>query len=331
MTLEEQIKALLEANKKEEDDAEDKEDADSVEDDPAVSIDNPMNPDLVTKDEAEDEKDDSDETEEDDDKKDVKESVQVGSLSDLLSEEFSEEFKLKAQTIFEAAVKDQVAQFKQTLQEEQNATVAKLEQQFEDKLAQRTQQVQEDLSDKIDGYLGFLAEEWKQDNKVALETGIKSELTESFMGALKQVFEQHYLEVPTDKVDLFQKVVNEKAEVEETLSTVVGKVRKLQEQVEVYERAEIIEESVKGLTDLDAEKLKTLVEDFEFVDADTFQKKVSIVKTSFFEQRSQRQTAKSQLTEELVRTEAIVESHEPIVEEKQIDPAMAAYLKALTK
>lgn len=325
MTLEEQIKALLEANKKEEDDSNDKDDADSVEDEPAVSIDNPMNPDLVAKD---DEKETDADNE--DEKDDVKESIQVGSISDLLSEEFSEEFKLKAQTIFEAAVKDQVAQFKQMLQEEQNATVAKLEQQFEDKLAQRTQQVQEDLSDKIDGYLGFLAEEWKQDNKVALETGIKSELTESFMGALKQVFEQHYLEVPTDKVDLFQKVVNEKAEVEEALSTVVGKVRKLQEQVEAYERAEIIEESVKGLTDLDAEKLKTLVEDFEFVDADTFQKKVSIVKTSFFDQRTQRPT-KSQLTEELVRTEPIMESREPIVQEKTIDPAMAAYLKALTK
>ena len=246
-----------------------------------------------------------------------------------MAEDFSDEFKLKAQTIFEAAVKEQVAQFKETLQEEHNAAVAKLEEQFEDKLAQRSQQVQEELSEKIDGYLGFLAEEWKEDNIVALEAGIKSELTESFMGALKQVFESHYMEVPADKVDLYQKVLEEKADAESALSTSIVKAQRLQEEVAQFKRAEIIEESVKGLTDLDAEKLKTLVEDFEYVDAAIFEKKVHIVKTQFFEQRQQKSQAKEQLTEDLKQTQPIVELNEQIEQSVALDPAMAAYVNAL--
>ena len=255
--------------------------------------------------------------------------VEMGSIADLLAEDFSDEFKLKAQTIFEAAVKEQVAQFKETLQEEHNAAVAKLEEQFEDKLAQRSQQVQEELSEKIDGYLGFLAEEWKEDNIVALEAGIKSELTESFMGALKQVFESHYMEVPADKVDLYQKVLEEKADAESALSTSIVKAQRLQEEVAQFKRAEIIEESVKGLTDLDAEKLKTLVEDFEYVDAAIFEKKVHIVKTQFFEQRQQKSQAKEQLTEDLKQTQPIVELNEQIEQSVALDPAMAAYVNAL--
>lgn len=338
MTLEEQIKALLEAtdkkaDDKDEDQSDDKDQADRVDDEPAVKIENPMDPDLQSSEtpeseiadaEKQGEEDESDDGEEDvdsDDKKKVEESI-----SDLLGDEFSEEFKLKAQTIFEAAVKDQVMKIEQKLQEEHNATVAKLEEEFEEKFVERSKQLEEETGDKIDGYLNFLAEEWKKDNEVALEAAIKSELTESFIDNLKSLFEQHYVDLPEQKVDLYAKVVEEKAEMESALATTVGSLKKLTEELNQIKRDQIIEEAAKEFSSLDQARFKTLTEDFAFEDADTFKTKVGIVKKSFFGQKS---TAKEQLTEELVKSEVIVETSEPvqIVE----NTVMSAYLSALGK
>lgn len=336
MTLEEQIKALLEAtdqkaDDKDEDQTDDKDQADRVDDEPAVKIENPMDPDLQSSETPEseiaaadkqgEEEDDDEEEEKEDDKKKVEESI-----SDLLGDEFSDEFKLKAQTIFEAAVKDQVMKIEQKLQEEHNATVAKLEEEFEEKFVQRSKQLEEETGDKIDGYLNFLAEEWKKDNEVALEAAIKSELTESFIDNLKSLFEQHYVDLPEQKVDLYAKVVEEKTEIESALATTVSTVKKLTEELNQIKRDQIIEEAAKEFSSLDQARFKTLTEDFAFEDADTFKTKVGIVKKSFFSQKS---TAKEQLTEELVKSEPIVDASEPvqIVE----NTVMSAYLSALGK
>lgn len=331
MTLEEQIKALLEAtdqkaDDKDEDQSDDKDQADRVDDEPAVKIENPMDPDLTSSetpqgDIAAAEK----QGEEDEDEEEEKEKVSE-SISDLLGDEFSSEFKLKAQTIFEAAVKDQVIKIEQKLQEEHNATVAKLEEKFEEKFVQRSKQLEEETGDKIDGYLNFLAEEWKKDNEVALEAAIKSELTESFIDNLKTLFEQHYVDLPEQKVDLYAKVVEEKSEMESALATTVGSLKKLTEELNQIKRDQIIEEAAKEFSSLDQARFKTLTEDFAFEDADTFKTKVGIVKKSFFGQKS---TAKEQLTEELTKSEKIVESSEPvqIVE----NTVMSAYLSALGK
>lgn len=248
------------------------------------------------------------------------------SISDLLGDEFSKEFKLKAQTIFEATVKDQVVKIEAKLQEEKNAAVAKLEQEFEEKFVQRSKQLEEETGDKIDGYLNFLAEEWKKDNEVALEAAIKSELTESFIDNLKSLFEQHYVDLPEQKVDLYAKVVEEKTEVESALATTVGSLKKLTEELNQIKRDQIIEEASKEFSSLDQARFKTLTEDFAFEDADTFKTKVGIVKKSFFSQKS---NAKEQLAEELVKTEQIVESGQPvqIVE----NTVMSAYLSVLSK
>ena len=330
MTLEEQIKALLEATDQKADDKDDDQ-ADRVDDEPAVKIENPMDPNLTSSEtpqgdiEAAEKQGEEDEDEEEDEKDDDKKKVEE-SISDLLGDEFSEEFKLKAQTIFEAAVKDQVMKIEQKLQEEHNATVAKLEEEFEEKFVQRSKQLEEETGDKIDGYLNFLAEEWKKDNEVALEAAIKSELTESFIDNLKSLFEQHYVDLPEQKVDLYAKVVEEKTEMESALATTVSTVKKLTEELNQIKRDQIIEEAAKEFSSLDQARFKTLTEDFAFEDADTFKTKVGIVKKSFFSQKS---TAKEQLTEELVKSEQIVETSEPvqIVE----NTVMSAYLSALGK
>lgn len=248
------------------------------------------------------------------------------SISDLLGDEFSEEFKLKAQTIFEAAVKEQVTKYKAELQEEHNAAVAKLEEKFEEKFLTRSKHLQEETSDKIDGYLNFLAEEWKKENQVALEAAIKSDLTESFISNLKTLFEQHYVDLPEERVDVYAKVVEEKSQMESALATTVSKLKTLTEELHQIKRDQIIEESAKDFSSMDRARFKTLTEDFAFEDASSFKTKVGIVKKSFFGQKS---IAKEQLTEELVKNEPIVESSEPvqIVE----NTVMSAYLKALPK
>lgn len=330
MTLEEQIKALLEAtdkkaDDKDEDQSDDKDQADRVDDEPAVKIENPMDPDLQSSETPQSEIAAAEMQGEEDEEKEEKEKV-AESISDLLGDEFSEEFKLKAQTIFEAAVKDQVMKIEQKLQEEHNTAVAKLEEDFEEKFVQRSKQLEEETGDKIDGYLNFLAEEWKKDNEVALEAAIKSELTESFIDNLKSLFEQHYVDLPEQKVDLYAKVVEEKTEMESALATTVGSLKKLTEELNQIKRDQIIEEAAKEFSSLDQARFKTLTEDFAFEDADTFKTKVGIVKKSFFGQKS---TAKEQLTEELVKNEPIVEANEPvqIVE----NTVMSAYLSALGK
>lgn len=325
MTLEEQIKALLEA--KEKDDEKDQDQADRVDDEPAVKIENPMTPGMQSSEvspqgeiAAADEQGEEDEKEEDE-----KEKV-AESISDLLGDEFSEEFKLKAQTVFEAAVKEQVTKYKAELQEEHNAAVAKLEEKFEEKFLTRSKHLQEETSDKIDGYLNFLAEEWKKENQVALEAAIKSELTESFISNLKTLFEQHYVDLPEERVDVYAKVVEEKSQMESALATTVSKLKTLTEELHQIKRDQIIEESAKDFSSMDRARFKTLTEDFAFEDASSFKTKVGIVKKSFFGQKS---IAKEQLTEELVKNEPIVESSEPvqIVE----NTVMSAYLKALPK
>jgi hypothetical protein len=336
MTLEEQIKALLEAKEKEDKDADDaKEQADRVDQDPAVKIENPMDPNLTSSETPEGEIAAADaqgqmpdgemkpeEAEEDDEKKEVKESI-----SDLLGDEFSDEFKVKAHTIFEAAVKDQVIKFQAKLQEEHNAAVAKLEEQFEEKFLQRSKHLEEETSDKIDGYLNFLAEEWKKENEVALEVAIKSELTESFINSLKTVFEQHYIDLPEDKVDLYSKVVEEKSEVETALATTVGSLAKLTEELNQIKREQIITEAAKDFSSMDKSRFQSLTEDFAFDDAESFKTKVGIVKKSFFGNKST--AAKEQLTEELVKTEVIVETNEPVTLNE--NTAMSAYVTALRK
>jgi hypothetical protein len=344
MKLEDQIRALLEAKNEDKDDqaqaqpadAEAQGQADRVEDEPAVKIENPMDPNLTSSEGSENPQDEiaaaeqqgvQDEADEDKKEK-VEEAAVAESISDLLGDEFSDEFKLKAQTIFEAAVKDQVTQIQAKLQEEQNAAVAKLTEEFEDKFIARSKQLEEETSDKIDGYLNFLAEEWKQDNKIALEHAIKSELTESFITNLKSLFEQHYVDLPEDKVDVYVKALEEKTELENALATTVGSLTKLTEEVNAFKREQIITEAVKDFTSLDAARFKTLTEDFAFEDSESFKTKLGIVKQSFFNQKQT--AAKEQLTEELTKTPEIVEdgSHVETVTENTV---MDRYVRALGK
>lgn len=336
MNLEEQIKALLE--KKSEEVKDSKEDAkqdqqpadhqDQQEEQPAVTIENPLDPNLTAADlspqaEIQDAQEQGVKDEEEENKK---ENQVAESIGDLMGADLSEEFKANAQKIFETAVAHQVAQIKESLEKEQQLAVTKIEEDFENKFVQRCKLFEEEHCEKIDGYLGHLVESWKQDNEVALEAAIKSELTEAFIGNLKQFFESHYMDLPSEKVDLYQQAIDEKQEIESKLNESVQEMKVLEEQLNGFKREHIIEEFSKEFSSLDKARLKSLTEDFEFDDEESFRKKVSNVKGSFFTTKG---NAKEQLTEDLISTPKIVETGTKVNLEE--NTTMSAYVRALSR
>ena len=223
--------------------------------------------------------DDKDEYEEEDDedmeetKGKVKESYDFQADLEALisSDDLSEEFQGKAATIFEAAVKTKVA-----------GEIDRLEAEYTQSLEEETASVKSELVEKVDGYLNYVVENWMEENRVAIETGLRAEIAESFMGALKGVFVEHYIDVPESKIDLVDDLADQVVELEEALTKETEANIRLNESIQTFQRSEIIAESTKDLAATEVEKLKELVEDVDFEDIDTFTKKVATLKESYF-------------------------------------------------
>ena len=232
-------------------------------------------------------------------------------LSALVSDEetLSEEFKDKAAVIFEAAVKSKLS-----------AEIDRLEEQYTTELSEEVEQIKTDLVEKVDGYLSYVVESWMEENKVAVETGLRAEIAESFITGLKGLFEQHYVEVPETKYDLVDDLASKVAELEESLNKTTEDNIKLTEKVADLRREQIIAEATQGMVETDAAKLKSLVEDVDFETAETFSKKVSIVKESYFK------TAKAVAIDE--STDIATDEKGTIVE---TSPLMSRYVTALSK
>jgi hypothetical protein len=187
------------------------------------------------------------------------------------SDDLSEEFQGKAAIIFEAAVKTKVA-----------GEIDRLEAEYTQSLEEETASVKSELVEKVDGYLNYVVENWMEENRVAIETGLRAEIAESFMGALKGVFVEHYIDVPESKIDLVDDLADQVVELEEALTKETEANIRLNESIQKFQRSEIIAESTKDLAATEVEKLKELVEDVDFEDIDTFTKKVATLKESYF-------------------------------------------------
>lgn len=219
----------------------------------------------------------------------------------------SEGFKEKAEVIFEAALKVKLSEH-----------VDRLESQYAEELAEETTRVQNDLVEKVDGYLNYVVENWMEENKIAIENGLRTEIAESFIQALHGVFTEHYIEVPEGKADLVDDLANKVDELEEQLNSTVEKNIDLKEEVAKLTRDAIIVESSAGLSEAQAEKLKGLVEDVNFENAETFAKKVDTIKESYFKQQS---------TEAQPMQEETAEGSDEV----EVSPMMAQYLAAIKK
>ena len=222
-------------------------------------------------------------------------------------EDLSEEFKTKATTIFEAAVVTRVKQ-----------EVAKLEEEFDVRLDEQVEQIKEGLIEKVDGYLNYIVEQWMEQNELALESGIKSEIVENFIGKLKDVFVESYIDVPEDKYDVIGAMEEAIQALEVKLDETVEYAVEMSTELGLMKRATIVEESAKGLADTDVEKFKSLAEELSFEDAETFSVKLQTIRENYFGKKT---TSGIQ--------PVVTDSAVQITEDKVYSSTMSAYLKQL--
>ena len=189
----------------------------------------------------------------------------------LEGEQFSEEFRTKATTIFEGAVNTKV-----------KVAVGHLEEQFDEQLGQAVEDVKSELTEQVDKYLNYVVEQWMEDNKLALDRGIRTELSEDFMLGLKSLFEEHYIDVPEAKIDVFDDMAARVEDLEEKLNLEIDKNITLAEKLTDYEKNSIVEDVSYGLSEVQSEKLKELVESVECDSTEEFKTKVETLKKSYF-------------------------------------------------
>lgn len=264
----------------------------------------------------EDEDDDDDEEDKKDEKEMKKEEISFDVKEDVAAltegEELSEEFKQKAETIFEAAV---VARVK--------AETARIEEEFETRLNEQVEKNVEGLVEQVDGYLGYVAEQWIENNELALERGMKSEILEGFVEGLKGLFEQHYIDVPEERFDVLGDMEQKMEELEDKLNEQVKKNIEAQKVISEHQRKEILDIAKEGLTDTEVEKLVGLSEELAFDDAETFAKKIQTIRESYFTNKAKSDT----IVESVISDEPVEELTEEV--KKSVDPKMAAYMSAL--
>jgi len=186
-------------------------------------------------------------------------------------EELSEEFRTKATTIFEAAVSERV-----------NAINEELHTEYAEKLDEAIETTKEELSKKLDDYLGYVVEEWMKENELALELGIKSELAESFLTGLHGLFESHYISVPDEKTDLLEELVGKVSELEGHLNDSLEKNVELRKGLIEARCVEIFAEVSKGLVDTEIEKFNALSEGIEFETEEQYKEKLTVLRESYF-------------------------------------------------
>ena len=229
-------------------------------------------------------------------------------LNALISEEatLSDGFKEKAGTIFEAAIKSKLAE-----------EIDRLEEKYNEELQEEIESTKADLVEKVDNYLNYVVEQWMEDNRVAVESGLRTEIAEKFMNSLKDLFTESYIEVPESKVDLVDELAAEVAELETAHNEAVSRTLEMQEELEVLKRDAIIREAAEGLAQTQVEKLKKLAEDIDFDDAETFAAKVETIKESYFTKK----------VAETVDIEEDDDGEDTVV----ASDSMAAYLSAIKK
>ena len=256
--------------------------------------------------------------EKEDEKKEIKASAKdkvkdmdmkedVAALTD--GEELSEEFKAKAATIFESAVKAKLVE-----------EIEKLEGEYETKVAEKVEETKEEIVEKVDAYLNYVVESWMKDNELAIEKGLKSEITEDFIGGMKKLFETHYIDLPDSKFDVVEdqaaQIVKLKEEVNKTLESNV----ELNQKIGEFARDEIINDVSSDLAETETEKLKGLAESIEYVDAADYRGKVETIKNSYFPKSKASDTESNE-----------VAATENMTSDVDLSESMAAYTAAISK
>ena len=247
-------------------------------------------------------------------KVDMKEDIEALCAGD---ETLTEEFKSKVSTIFEAAVTSKVREEVEQLREDYASTVV-----------EEVESLHSDLIEKIDQYLTYVAEQWVEENEVAVENILRTQIAESFMSSMKENFVNHYIEMPEGKTNMFDELQEKCTEFENKVTELEEVNSKLESTLIEQSRKDIVREASEGLVDTQAAKFKSLVEELKFESTDKFKEKVSLIKESYFSNKKsvKKEESKKESNSNTVET-VIVEE----VEKSTSDPLMDAYIKAAVK
>lgn len=201
-------------------------------------------------------------------------------------DDLSEEFKERVEVVFEAALNTRLTLETARLEEEFETKKAELEEAFETQLEEATADLMEEMTNKLDQYLDYCVEQWMEDNKLAIENSLRADIAEDFMEALRNVFAEHYIRVPDEKIDLVAEMKAELDEVKSKLNETLDEKIALQSIIDEASKEAAIEEVSEGLAETQIEKLKTLAEGIDYTDAETYRKKLEIVKEQYFTKKA---------------------------------------------
>jgi len=230
----------------------------------------------------------------------------------IAGEELSEEFQEKARTIFEAAIRTKVTEMTESIKA-----------QYEETLVEEVKAIKEELQDRLDSYLEYVADEWVSENELAIEHGLKTEMTESFLTGMKSLFEDHYVTIPEEKYDVIESMVDKLDEMEGKLNEQIDKNVALNKRLAESTADVIFAEVTEGLAQTQRDKLATLAENVEFESENGYREKLETLKESYFSGKTSTPTSKSEnLTEESEATD---------YQSKVVSSSMERYLQTMTR
>ena len=226
--------------------------------------------------------------------------------------DLSEQFKEQASTLFEAAVVSKI-----------NESVELLASQAEIALQEQMETVQTELTEKVDAYLDYVVEEWMEENKLAVERGVKSELVDDFLSGLRNLFAEHYIDIPEEKVDVVEELTDKVEDLTSSLNEQIEKNITLKKSIEESTRAQVVARVSKNLSENQADKLASLAEGVDYVDEDDFESKLESIKETYFGEK------------DITESTSFVGDDEPLelIEETHVvsDPSMKAYLDSISR
>ena len=230
----------------------------------------------------------------------------------IAGEELSEEFQEKARTIFEAAIRTKVAEMTESIKA-----------QYEETLVEEVKAIKEELQDRLDSYLEYVADEWVSENELAIEHGLKTEMTESFLEGMKKLFEDHYVTIPEEKYDVIESMVDKLDEMESKLNEQIDKNVALNKRLAESTADVIFAEVTEGLAQTQRDKLATLAENVGFESENGYREKLETLKESYFPSNTSTPNSKSEnLTEESEATD---------YQSKSVSSTMERYLQTMTR
>ena len=220
-------------------------------------------------------------------------------------EDLSEEFKAKAATIFEASIKAKLVE-----------EIENLESEYETKVNEKVEETKSEIVEKVDAYLNYVVEEWMKENELAIEKGLRAEITEDFIGGLKSLFESHYINVPQEKYDVIEAQTAEIEKLKEEVNSTIEKNVELNQAIGQHVRTDIINDVTSDLAETETEKLKGLAEGIEYKDAESFRASVETLKNSYYPKAKASDTESNEVAENNAGS---------------MNESMAAYTAAISK